>query len=313
MESRRPLIVDVARGRLEDGPGIRSVVFFKGCPLNCIFCQNPETHKPGVEVAFSPRRCILCGSCADACPESAIDLNVYGRIWRKRCIQCGKCASACPGGALKLIGRYYPVEKLAELLIRDNAFYRHSGGGVTLSGGECTMYPDYVEALLLLLKAEGIDIALETAGHFEYSVFERKILPHVDLIYYDIKIANSEAHIRYIGKSNERILRNLRRLLQESGVEVHPRVPLVPGITATKENLADIVDILCEAAAGDVTLLPYNPMGIEMSVGLGNSKPPLPERFMTPAEEEEILLMFENLLAEKGRPGLAGQRGCVSV
>lgn len=296
-----PLIVDIKRHSLEDGPGIRSVVFFKGCPLRCIFCQNPEAQAPEVEIAFSARECIHCGRCADACPQKAIELEHPGRIRRERCICCGTCVSACPGKGLSLIGSYYPVDGLAELLLRDLPFYRHSGGGVTLSGGEPTLYPDYLELLLKRLKARGVHLTLETSGYFDYEPFKQQILPYIELIYYDIKIADPEIHREYIGKTNYRILDNLYRLLQEKGVEVHPRVPLIPNITASRENLSAIVDLLCEAGAGDVSLLPYNPMGIEMAVNLGLSKPPLPEAFMNHDEERRVYDMFKKLIKERGK------------
>jgi len=302
--TKLPLIVDIKRHSLEDGPGIRSVVFFKGCPLRCIFCHSSETQDPGVEVAFSPNECIHCGSCADACPQGAIDLELPGRIHRERCIRCGTCANVCPGKGLRLIGSYYPVETLTGILLQDLPFYRHSGGGVTLSGGECTLYPDYLEPLLKGLKAKGVHLALQTSGYFGYQAFRKKILPYVDLIYYDIKIAHPQVHKKYTGKSNQKILDNLQRLLQEKGDEVHPRVPLVPGITATRENLSAIIDVLCEEGARDVSLLPYNPMGMEISVSLGRPKPPLPEEFMKPDEEREILALFRNLLQERGEASL---------
>ena len=300
MLGKLPLIVDIKRGSLEDGPGIRSVVFFKGCPLRCIFCHSPETQDPKREIAFSPRECIHCGRCADACPEGAIDLELPGRIDRERCTRCGTCAGVCPGKGLRLIGSHYPVETLVEILLRDLPFYRHSGGGITLSGGECTLFPDYLEALLKLLKARGIHVTLETSGYFDYRAFREKVLPSIDLIYYDIKIADPRAHKSSIGKGNRRILSNLGLLLQEKGVEVHPRVPLVPGLTATEENLSGIIHVLCEAGARDVSLLPYNPLGIEMAVSLGRPKPPLPEHFMKPDEEEEVVALFRKLLQEKG-------------
>lgn len=299
MESPLPLIVDVKRNSLEDGPGIRSVVFFKGCPLRCLFCQNPETQDPNVEIVFSARECIRCGECTLVCPEGAIDLGFSGRIRKDKCLRCGRCVSVCPGRGLRRIGCYYSVEALTEILLQDIPFYNHSGGGVTLSGGECTLYPDYVEFLLKSLKKKGIHIALETSGFFEYETCKQKILPYVDLVYYDVKIADPKVHKRYVGKTNQIILDNLFRIVREKETKVHPRVPLIPGITTTRKNLKEIVDLLCEAGADTVSLLPYNPMGIEMAVSLGRPRPSLPERFMEPNQEREIYAMFKKIIEEK--------------
>ena len=296
-----PLIVDIKRHSLEDGPGIRSVVFFKGCPLRCVFCQNPETQDPGAELVFFPDKCIRCGSCADVCPEEAIDLDFHGHIHREKCIRCGHCADVCPGNALVLLGEYLPADTLVQILLRDLPFYRHSGGGVTLSGGECTIYPDYIESVLKSLKSRGIHVVLETAGYFEYDAFEQKILPYVDLIYYDIKIAESGAHKHYIGKPNQRILDNFCRLIDDKRVEVHPRIPIVPGITATRENLSSIIDFLLKTRADNVSLLPYNPMGIGMAVSLGRPKAPVPNEFMKSDEQNEIYSMFKKLIEQKTR------------
>jgi pyruvate formate lyase activating enzyme len=296
-----PLIVDIKRHSLEDGPGIRSVVFFKGCPLQCVFCQNPETQDPGVELAFFPKKCIGCGSCAEVCPEEAINLDLHGRIHREKCIRCGQCADVCPGNALMLLGAYYPAKTLTEILLRDLPFYRHSNGGVTLSGGECTIYPDYLESVLKSLKSRAIHVVLETAGYFKYDTFKQKILPYIDLIYYDIKIAEPGAHNHYIGRPNERILKNFRRLVGEKSVEVHPRIPIVPGITATRENLLSILDFLWEAGADNVSLLPYNPMGIEMAVSLGRPKASVSNEFMKPDEQNEIYSIFGEIIEQKIR------------
>jgi pyruvate formate lyase activating enzyme len=302
-----PLIVDIKRHSLEDGPGIRSVVFFKGCPLRCVFCHNPETQDPEAEVAFNRRECIRCGRCREACPNQAIDLSDPRHIDRDRCVRCGECAAACPGRGLRLIGRYYPVEELTEILLRDLPFYRNSGGGVTLSGGECTLYPDYAESLLRHLKSRTVHIVLETSGCFDYDLFAQKILPFVDLLYYDIKIADPVTHAEYTGRPNDRILENFRRLVCEQSVAVHPRIPLVPGITSTRENLSAIVDFLSGVGADSVSLLPYNPMGIETSVSLGRSAPRLPTRFMKPHEEEDVYNMFRRMIRERKRPGAAIQ------
>ena len=296
--SSLPLIVDIKRQSLEDGPGIRSVVFFKGCPLRCTFCHNPETQDPQIEIAFSERDCIMCGGCKEACPKDAIDPGIPGHIYRDRCDRCGECVSVCPGNGLRKIGSYYEAEALAEILLRDIAFYHHSGGGVTLSGGESTLYPDYLESLLKPLKTEGIHIALETSGYFNYDIFKEKILLYVDLIYYDIKIADSEWHSQITGRTNDKIFGNLRQLLKEKDVEVIPRIPIIPGITATHENLLEIARSLYETGADKVLLLPYNPMGMEMYTKLGRQKPALPERFMRPDEEKEVYEMFGDIIKD---------------
>ncbi len=301
INQKRPLVVDVKRGSLEDGPGIRSVVFFKGCPLRCIFCHNPETQGADVEIAFSAKDCIGCGACAEVCPEDAICLGTLWHIERQRCTRCAECVKVCPGSGLRAIGSYYEPEMLAEMLLRDNPFYRHSGGGITLSGGECTIYPDYLESLLKHLKVNGIHITLETSGFFEYDQFKHKILPYLDLIYYDIKVADYDAHERFTGKPNHVIHDNLQRLIKEGTVEVAPRVPLVPGVTTTEENLSSIVDILCDAGAENVTLLPYNPMGMAMYPKLGRRPPPLSESFMKPDEEREVYEMLRRIIEERRR------------
>jgi pyruvate formate lyase activating enzyme len=287
-----PLVVDIKRDSLEDGPGIRSVVFFKGCPLRCTFCHSPETQDPKVDIAFSARECLRCRRCVESCPQGAIDLSDAKRINRDRCTRCGRCVSVCPGEALRTIGQYYTVDSLVKILMRDQSFYRHSGGGVTLSGGECTLYPNYLESLLKNLKARQIHIVLETCGYFNFDVFSRRILPYIDLIYYDVKIADLGAHRKHTGKTNEKILDNLRRLLLEKPALIHPRIPLIPDITATEENFSAIINFLVEAGAESVSLLPYNPMGIEMALKLGRTRPHLPERFMSPDEEKEIYDTF---------------------
>jgi len=315
METRRPLIVDVRRGSLEDGPGIRTVVFFKGCPLRCVFCHNPEAQEAAPEIAFAEEQCLIsgagilacqpvleCGACAKACPLAAIDLESPTRIDRGRCDRCGRCAEACPGRALRLIGTYWPVETLAELLLRDAPFYRHSGGGVTLSGGESTMFPDYAQALCRTLKARGIHTALETSGCFEYETFAARILPYLDLILFDLKIVEPQASIRHLGRSSEQIVDNLRRLLAEAPVKVRPRIPLVPGITDSRENLTAIVDCLRQLGARNVSLLPYNPLGLPMYTRLGKPTPDLPPRFTRPEQEQRVVAMFREILETPG-PG----------
>ena len=291
-----PLIVDIKRHSLEDGPGIRSVVFFKGCPLRCSFCHNPETQEYGPEIAFYPRECIMCGACAEVCPTKAINLESPDRIDRDRCNLCGECVQACPGKGLRQVGTSYRIEELAELLLRDRAFYKHSRGGITLSGGECTLFPDYLDALLRYLRPLGIHVVLETSGFFPYETFRKRILPHVDMIYYDLKFADPETHKRYTGQPNQRILENFRRLVRENGVKILPRIPLIPEVTATHKNLTEIAQFLKEERIDDAMLLPYNPMGFGKLRTLGKPGTHLPEHFMSPEKEKAIGEMFYSLI-----------------
>ena len=296
MDTHRPLIVEIKRGSLEDGTGIRSVVFFKGCPLRCVFCHNPEAQRPWPEIAFVAQRCIRCGSCSAQCEQNAIDLLSSCRIDRSRCDRCGRCAAECPSGALRLIGKHWSVEELAELLLRDLDFYGQSGGGVTLSGGECTLFPDYVHELIGRLKAKQVHIAMETCGFFDYEVFSDKILPHVDLVLFDIKLIDPQASFRYLGQPNELMLNNLRRLLAETDVQVQPRIPLIPGVTDTHENLAGIVDQLYEVGATEVSLLAYNPLATAMYEALGRAAPDLQSSFTKPERERGIVEMFREAI-----------------
>ncbi len=202
---------------------------------------------------------------------------------------------------MRRIGQYYEVESLAQILGRDLPFYQHSHGGVTLSGGECTLYPDYLEPLLKKLGDRRIHVALQTCGLFSFEVFKRRILPYVDLVYYDVKFADAELHRRHTGATNEQILENLRLLIEQRPAVVRPRIPLIPNITATCENLLAIVHVLRDAGARDVSLVPYNPLGIHMYECLGRPRPSLPETFMKPEEEAEIRTMFQTMSEDRAR------------
>ncbi len=300
--SRIPLVTNIARGRFEDGPGVRSVVFFKGCPLTCLFCHNPETQRFEREIAFTRSTCVNCEACVTACPRNAIDTADPVRIRRSRCDLCGACADVCPSSALRMVGRTYTPEDLADLLLRDLPFYRHSGGGVTLSGGEATAHPSYLERLLPILRSSGVSVVLETCGYFNYSTFQRRVLPYLDLIYFDVKFADSAEHKRYTGVGNKRILSNLRRLIRDDRASVRPRIPIVPGVTDTEANLSGLVAALRDAGADTVTLLPYNPLGIEKHQSLGRPTPPLSVSFMKPEDERRAFEIVSRARARGRTP-----------
>jgi pyruvate formate lyase activating enzyme len=294
---RLPLIVDIKRHSLEDGPGIRSVVFFKGCLLRCCFCQNPEAQDFDHEIAFYARKCLHCGACVDACPHSAVTLDHPDRIVRDRCVRCGVCVDACRGGALRRVGRYYAPTALAEALLCDLAYYERSGGGVTLSGGEPALHPEYVGTLLRALKSRNVHVLLETGGEFDYEPFAAHILPHVDTVYFDVKFAAPELHRQHTGSTNDRIVGNLERLLRERAAAVRSRVPLIPGLTDTRANLSAIVALLRTLGAGSVEFVPYNPLGREMAQALGKAQPDLPMKFQQPAELHRLRCMIREILA----------------
>ncbi len=275
MPEKFPLIVDIGRGSTEDGPGVRTTVFFKGCPLSCKWCQNPETLDPQVEIGFYPKDCIGCFDCAIACSEDAILPEANVRIDRSKCARCAQCADICPGKGLRRIGNYYEVEELIEILLRDRVFYETSDGGVTLSGGEPTLWPGYCGELLRGLKANGIHTAVQTCGYFDYSAFEKELLPWIDLVMYDIKIIGPEEHRQHTGRDNKKILENFIRLSKEN-IELIPRVPLIPGFTTSEENLSGISNFVRAGGIKECSLLHYNPLGLSKWEHIGKAEPELP-------------------------------------
>lgn len=298
-EKRRPLVVEIKRNALDDGPGIRTTLFFKGCPLACVWCQNPEALRTYPEIAYSPEECLLCGSCQSVCPVGAIDLERRPRIVdRARCRRGGSCAAVCPGRGIHLVGRYYPVAELARLASEDLLFYENSGGGVTLSGGEPTLYPRYLEQLLQALKFKRIHLNLESCGYYHRPVFEKYILPHLDLIYFDIKLIDPEEHLRYTGRSNGRIHENLTALIRSGRVPVLPRVPLIPGITDTAKNLSGIASFLRGLGLRRTALLPYNPLWVSKIESLDHESSYRCDRWMSPEELEQCAAHFDDFELE---------------
>ncbi len=264
------LIADIKRNSLDDGPGIRTLVFFKGCPLDCVWCQNPETKSPRQEIVYRAEKCLGCGECRKACKEGAIDLSSGGYpVDKSRCTVCGACVKACPEEALEFAGRVYDEEELTKLLTKDAVFYRNTGGGVTLSGGEPGMHPAYLRRLLPLLKERGINVCMETCGQYDRQSFEEYILQFLDLVYFDLKLFDAGEHERFCGIGNRAILANFEALLADESVDILPRIPLVPGVTATDENLSAIRDYLSGLSIHKVELLPYNPLWLSKLDALG--------------------------------------------
>lgn len=292
-----PLLVDIKTNALDDGPGIRSVVFFKGCPLSCVWCHNPESRSQAAELSYESAQCAACGQCEARCPEGAIAPDLGQRIDRARCTACFECVDDCTSGALSRVGEVVSPEALVQRLLVDKPFFDHSGGGVTLSGGEPTLHLEYTRDVARGLRRAGVHTLLQTCGSFALPRFEEVLYGWLDLIYYDIKLIDPGAHAAVCGADNARILENFARLFERAcagGVPILPRVPLIPGITDTPANLSAIAGWLRGLGVPTVQLVLYNPLWPDKLDRLGRaaSGPPLPRRWMSRADVARCEAVF---------------------
>ena len=298
-ENDKALIFEVKGNSLDDGPGIRTVVFFKGCPLNCLWCHNPESKKALPEISFDPEKCVGCDSCIAVCPKGALDRANPLFVDRTRCTLCMECARVCPGTALSPVGRYLGIGEVMEEIEKDLPFFQASGGGVTLSGGEPTLFMGFASLLLTRIRKKGIHTLVETCGFFDCSRFMELLYPHLDAIYYDIKLFDPGEHKRFCGVSSEPILKNFAELsavCARDNREILPRIPLVPGITATRKNLGSIARFLKDLNVMRVALLPYNPLWLSKLPMLGQTRRnELSGEWMAGGEIEECRDIFSDL------------------
>jgi pyruvate formate lyase activating enzyme len=257
------VVFNIQRFSLHDGPGIRTTVFLKGCPLRCAWCSNPESLKAYPEIITRDVKCIRCGKCVEACPEQAIAIVASTRIiqWDK-CSNRMKCAEVCPSGAIEAAGKYMTVAEVMDPVRRDAGFYQHSGGGMTLSGGEPLVQWRFALELLRAAKGMGLHTALDTTGYSEWEILE-EILHFTDLILYDVKHPNSARHREGTGVPNERILENLRKAVVKPGLKVWVRYPLIPQFNDSEEVLEELCQLVLFLKPGveKISLLPYHRFG----------------------------------------------------
>lgn len=260
-------VFNIQRYSIHDGGGIRTLVFLKGCPLKCLWCSNPESQRGEPEVGFIESRCVgdsACGAqCLRACPVKAIRLNRQGMpvIDRERCDACGKCAEVCGKDALKVVGREMTVHEVMAEVEKDRAFYRRSGGGLTLGGGEPLAQHQFSERLLEAAQEAYLHTALETCGHAPWSHFEA-VLKHVDLLQFDLKHMNPAKHQELTGQSNELILDNLSRVLSMKAQEdVVIRIPVIPGCTDSVQNIKETAGFAAGLGFTQMELVPYHRLG----------------------------------------------------
>lgn len=270
------LIFDIERFSTADGPGIRTSVFFKGCNLNCFWCHNPESLRRQPQLEYCAEDCLGCGSCVVACPSGGHTMTAEGhRYFPEKCQNCMKCVEACPVSALKSIGVYHTVEECMAQIREDLPFYRRSGGGVALSGGEVLMQPEFAAALLRQCRQEGIHTAVETNLCAPWQVLEQ-LLPSLDLVMADIKHMNTERHRQGTGRENDQILANILRL-DRLGIPLIIRTPVIPGYNDSLENIAQTAAFLQSVRnLRYYELLRYNPMGNDKRRRLGYPVPELP-------------------------------------
>ncbi|MFC1870434.1 glycyl-radical enzyme activating protein [Chloroflexota bacterium] len=263
------VVFNVQHYSLHDGPGIRTNVFLKGCPLRCLWCCNPESINGWPELGFRETLCNGCGRCIELCPQKALSLSGQNtvKIERTACDNCGACVAACAQNALAVYGQRMKLKKVMAEIAKDAPFYRRSGGGVTITGGEPLMQAGFVAGILQECRRLGLHTAIETSGYCSPRVF-RDILDETDLVMFDLKVMDDARHLALTGKSNGLILNNAR-LLAEVKCTVQPRMPLIPGINDSDDNISMVASFLHSLSLASIELMPYHELGKSKYAALG--------------------------------------------
>lgn len=288
-------VFNIQRFSVNDGPGIRTIVFLKGCPLSCRWCSNPESQNRNSEIMFNIKNCTECHRCERACSEGAIDFNLSYRINKSKCTNCGICAESCYPGAIVISGKEMNVNEIIQELKKDSIQFRRSNGGITLSGGEPLMQSKFTLKLLKACKSMGWNTTMETTAYASKDIID-KVMPWVDLVLLDIKTINSHKHLEYTGVKNKTILENAKRI-SELGVNTIVRVPVIPEFNADKKSIYDIAKFSINLKMVDeIHLLPYHKLGVNKYECIGR-KYNMKENIKTPSEEFilELKEIVENI------------------
>ena len=280
----------------DDGPGIRTTIFLKGCPLSCKWCHNPELIDPDLQLIVGPTNCVSCGACVAVCEADAISFPA-GTLtvdWT-RCNQCLECTKVCYANGLNMAGKRMTVNEVMEIARQDKDFYKHTGGGVTISGGELLCQPAFVEAILKACEAEGIQTILDTSGYGDYQTLSNLAAnPNCTHVLYDMKAIQKEMHSSLTGVGNDLILRNLKKMAANPNLlpKLLIRMPLLDGVNDGDEMIHETCEFLLENKLEQVTLLPYHRLGVSKSQHVGRPQ----EIYQAPSKErmEEIRQYFEN-------------------
>jgi pyruvate formate lyase activating enzyme len=296
-ESKPPVknggvVFDIQRFAIHDGYGIRTLVFMKGCPLSCAWCANPESQKTSREIMFYEERCIHCGACIEECPFGEL-LEENWPVDNEQCYGCGSCVDVCYAGARRLVGHWMSVQQVLDIVVKDRVFYRQSGGGVTIGGGEPTMQTSFVSELLKACRDTQVHTALETCGFASWERFS-KVLEHTDLLLFDLKHMDSEMHRQRTGVGNERILHNAEKAAEGVG-EMIVRLPLIPDFNDSAKHIRELGTFIQRRLprVRRVDLLPYHSMGESKTLKLGKTYALSGLRILSREEIDQVRMLLQ--------------------
>lgn len=289
-----PLIFDIKRYAINDGPGIRITIFFKGCPLSCLWCHNPESYSPKVQKFYTASKCIGAKDCTEICPNDALTLTSEGITTDfEACNLCGKCADACPTKAIEMSGTDYDVKELVNIIERERVLFDQSGGGVTISGGEPLLYPIFLIELLKACGEKNIHRTVDTSGFADIQTV-LKVAKYTDLFLYDLKLMDSDKHKKWTGVGNQLILENLK-VLAETGANINIRIPLIKNVNTDEKTLKEMAEFIMNLPGKNpmVNLLPYHNIAANKYNKLGSKYNEFKMSEPSEAEQNQVIKIFK--------------------